>query len=90
MKPFSSRWVDKVHHPNDITSLAWTPLSVLLVPRKVMGEVKIRNLLCGRKGLIGDEALHEGGLLYGLMLHNLIQIILITKVDGLLILKVNR
>ena len=84
IKPFSSRWVNKVHPSNNITSLAWTPLSVLLVPHKVMGEVKIR------KGLIGSEPLREGSLLYGIMLHNLIQIIIVTKVDGLLILKVNR
>ena len=90
MKPFSSRWVNKVHPSNDIASLMWLPLYVLLVPHKVMGEVKIRNLLCSRKGLISSEPLREGGLLYGVALHNLIQIIIVTKVDGLLILKVNR
>ena len=81
--------MNKVHPSNDITLLVWTPLPVLLVPHKVMGEVKIRNLLCSRKGLIGSEPLHEGSLLYGITLHNLIQIIVVTKVDGLL-LKVNR
>ena len=63
MKPFSSRWVNKVHPSNNIALLAWTPLSVLLVPHKVMGEVKIRNLLCSRKGLIGGEPLHKGSLI---------------------------
>ena len=90
MKPFFSRWVNKVHPSNNITSLAWAPLSVLLVPHKVMDEVKIRNLLCSRKGLIGSEPLCEHSLLYGIMLHNLIQIIIVPKVDGLLILKMNR
>ena len=90
IKLFSSRWVNKVDSSNNITLLVWTLLSDLLVPHKVMGEVKIRNLLCGRKGLICNEPLCEGGLLYGVTLHNLIQIIIVTKVDSLLILKVNR
>ena len=49
IKPFTCRWVNKVHPSNDITLLVWTPLPVLLVPHKVMGEVKIRDLLCSRK-----------------------------------------
>ena len=90
IKPFSCRWVNKEHPSNDITLLVWDPLPVLLIPHKVMGEVKIRNLLFSRKGLIGSEPLHEGSHFYGIVLHNLIQIIIITKVDSMLIWKVNR
>ena len=57
IKPFTGRWVNKVHPSNDITLLVWAPLPVFPIPDKVMREVKIRNLLCSRKGLIGSELL---------------------------------
>ena len=86
VKGLAGRRVDKVHPANDITLTTWLPL----LSNKVLRKVMIGDVTCTLQGSIGNEPLCKVSLPDCITIQYLLNIIIIIKIDGLVIFKMNR
>ena len=89
VKVLASRRVDKVHLANDVTLTMWLPLLELLLLNKALRKVMICDIICTLQSGIGNKPLCEGSLFDCITIHKRLKVIII-KIDGLLIFKMNR